>query len=346
MYLRHPGRRAVVVLALVGTSLLGWSAISASANTANLSVTDTAGQSDPAAGVPRVFTISGTVPVPSKVYVKYRSVGGAPCAASAAADTGTSSPEHFRDVPSYVWEPFVNGEFTSKRAATWSSPGPTQFCIWIVTAAENRSSIAPPITQIIDFRSPAASFSIGITPLTPLPQQPTGITISGTTEAPRILFAKVKRGAGCAPTFDSDGGDSVFGGSTIDGAFSLSSSITRDAGRYSVCAWLAGPDGQAVFATGPQEATFEVVPPPAPNCSVIDRSRKRGRSFRVRCQHVSDRWVRVQYKRGKRTVTRKVKHRAGQLQAPTRGLSYGAWRVAVFVDATRVKAGRVTVRRR
>lgn len=343
MKIRRRGRR-IVVLVLASASLFGGATASAPANTVRLSVTDTAGQSDPAAGVPRVFTISGTSAVPARVYVKYRNVGGAPCAASPTADTGASS-GLFPSVPYYSWGSPVNGAFTSKQAGTWPTAGPKQFCIWIV-ATSGDSSVVTPITQIIDFRSPVASFSIGITPLTPLPQQPTGITISGATESPRSLFAKVKRGAGCAPTFDSDSGDPLFNGSRIDGAFSSSTSVTRDAGRYSVCAWLAGPEGDAVFAAGPQEATFEVVAPPPPTCSVVDRSRKRGRSSRVRCRHVSDRWVRVQYKRGKRTVTRKVKHRAGQLQAPTKGLSYGAWRVAVLVDATRVNAGRITVRRR
>ena len=60
------------------------------ADTATLSVTTTAGQSDPASDVPRVFTVSGSTTTDDAVLITWRRQGGTACAANFATDQGTT----------------------------------------------------------------------------------------------------------------------------------------------------------------------------------------------------------------------------------------------------------------
>ncbi len=70
--------------------LVLWSAGSALAGTAILSITDSAGKVDPAAGIPRVVRVIGNAGIVGEAYVnvKYRRSGGAPCAPSPETDSG------------------------------------------------------------------------------------------------------------------------------------------------------------------------------------------------------------------------------------------------------------------
>ena len=68
----------VVPIVLIASSIVVLFATAqiAQADSATLTVTNTAGQSDPAAGLPRVFTVSGVAAVPEELFVLSRPTGG------------------------------------------------------------------------------------------------------------------------------------------------------------------------------------------------------------------------------------------------------------------------------
>ncbi len=343
---RPTGRRILAIAAATCVALLGGPA-TVSADSATITVTDTAGRLDPAAGLPRVFKLTANSGVPARIYVKYRNVGGAPCAPSASVDTGENDYESF--LP-YGRE--LNGDYTWSKAATWHRRGPTMFCIWI---ASSSTSIAQPFTQVIDFRAPVGSLSLGVTPLVPLPGQPFTLALNGATETPSRLYVRVKAGSGCAPTYGSDSGDSIVDGNATDGVIAATATLERPAGQYTACAWVASSSSDTAPIVGPQSLTFDIVtpapPPPIPvapkppACAVVDRAVRRGKSVRVRCYRVSQSSVRVRFKRAKRTVTRKLTLRSGVVRPSTRGLGRGTWRVSVIAGSRTIGAGRVSVRR-
>jgi len=148
---------ATIAVIVAGVSV---NAAPAFADSASIAVTNTAGESDPAAGLPRVFTVSGATAAPEQVFLKTRAVGGAPCAPSAGSDTGARVEEGF---PRLAWETEVNGAFSISKVITWGSPGPALFCIWI---ASNSDSITTPISQVITFRSPSGTIAATISPPT------------------------------------------------------------------------------------------------------------------------------------------------------------------------------------
>lgn len=247
---------------VIGLSLPG----AALADSATITITTTSGQSDPAAGLPRVFDLVGNSAAPEDAFVKYRAPGGAPCAPSAASDTGrTLEAESF----GYVWwVSSVNGDFSFPTVLTWPSPGTTMFCIWI---AEEAETIATPITQMVTFRAPGGTIRMSVNPPSPLPGQAATITIAGASEAPEEVFATVKPyggGTACAPTFESDSGGGVIDNAEVNGSYSVQGTYTQEsAGLYQLCAWLASSRSSTPAVAGPQAFTFFVgipAPPPPP----------------------------------------------------------------------------------
>jgi hypothetical protein len=226
------------------------------ADSASIAVTNTAGESDPAADLPRVFTVSGATAAPESVFVKTRAVGGAPCAPSAGSDTGERS---------LAWETEVNGAFSISKVITWGSPGPALFCIWI---ASNSNSITTPISQVITFRSPSGTIAATISPPVPKPGENATLTVLGTSEAPEEAFAKVRTagGAACAPDFSADPGSSLLDYSNeINGAYQLKSTFSEaTAGNYVICLWLASSSSSIPAVAGPQPIPFTVGYPPPP----------------------------------------------------------------------------------
>src|ERR1039457_921107 len=184
-------------------AVLMWSGM-ALADSASISVTTTSGQSDPAAGVPRIFTLSGVASVPEHVYVKSRAPGGAPCAPTADSDTG-SGIERYGD---WGYGEEVNGDFSFQKVFTWEPPGTEVFCIWL---ASSGSTITTPITQTITFRAPNGTITATVNPITPTPGEKATITVTGSSEAPEKVFAKIRPsgGAPCAQTYDADSGSSL-----------------------------------------------------------------------------------------------------------------------------------------
>jgi hypothetical protein len=272
------GRRRSVkrfVLAASLTSLLVLASSGAAlADSASISVTNTAGQSDPAAGLPRIFTVSGNVAVPTKLFVKYRGPGGAPCAPNAESDTGS-----YLD-GQYLWNSTfyraaVEGTFAIHEVITWSSPGPVVFCIWL---AGEEKEIANPITQTITFRSPGGTITATVNPTTPTPGQRATVIVTGSSEAPAKVYAKIRSagGASCAPAFEADSGEDLIDGESVNGSFSVQSQTAAlKAGQYLLCLWLATGPAETPAIAGPQPETFSVgtpppppPPPPAPSCIV------------------------------------------------------------------------------
>jgi hypothetical protein len=236
---------------------------SAFADSASISVTNTAGGSDPAAHLPRVFTVSGDTAAPEHIYIKYRSPGGAPCASTANTDTGNWF-ENYNDA--YFNEaPEPNGAFSYSHAGSWNESGTFVFCIWI---AENGNTIVPtPITQTIIFRAPTGTITATVNPLTPKPGQQATVTVTGSSEAPEKVFAKVQPvgGAGCAPTYEADSGSNLVEGQNVNGSFSEQATTTQSkAGQYLICLWLAESSNDTSPIAGPQPETFTVASPPPP----------------------------------------------------------------------------------
>ncbi len=246
----------VSLLALVAVLVYAGSAF---ADSASISVTTTSGQSDPAAGVPRIFTVSGVASVPERVFVKWRAPGGAPCAPTAQSDTG-STIEYF----DWAYGEEVNGDFSFQKVFTWEQTGPQVFCIWL---ASNDSTIATPITQVITFRAPNGTITATVNPLTPAPAQQATITVTGSSEAPEKVYAKIRPagGAPCAQTYEADTGSNLIEGDDVNGSFSEQAQTTQSkAGTYLICLWLAGSANDTSPIAGPQPETFTVASPPPP----------------------------------------------------------------------------------
>jgi hypothetical protein len=244
-------RIAVANLAAV-VALLG-TAGAARADQAAISVTTAAGQSDAVAYIPRIVTVSGTASTGEFLYVKHRAAGGAPCAPSAFTDSGTWVDPAFYGVA-------VNGPFSVQRILTWRAPGTWTFCFWL---ADNETELTTPMTQTITVRSATGSIGASMSPDPPRAGDVASIIVAGSSEAPREVFAKIRRadGGSCGPTFDTDPGGAMIGGWSVDGAFSIKANVNDPvAGDYLVCMWLAGSSSDATPVAGPQAQTFTVVP--------------------------------------------------------------------------------------
>jgi hypothetical protein len=207
----------------------------AAAATAGLTVTTSAGLSDPAAGVPRVFTLKGTADAPGHVYVSYRAPGGAACAPSASSDSG-------RSIGSF-YGASVDRAFSFSEARSWNPAGTFAFCIWL---ARSENAIAVPITQTLTFRPPLGTISAIVNPLTPAVNEATAITVYGQSEAPARAYAKIRPGDGpCAVSFDADAGRALLSGDPVNGSFSLATATKQsNDGAYA-------PQLQRVYVLGP-----------------------------------------------------------------------------------------------
>ena len=249
--------------ALIGALLLALTAASpALADSASITFTDAAGTSDPAVGVGRTFTVTGNSAVSRYIYVRFRPTGGAPCAPSASSDSGSGS---FGD---YSGDQFngtsVNGSFTLRKTGTWNTPGSFMFCIWLATS---ESAPATPFTQVVTFRQPTGTISATVAPISPQADQTATITITGSSEAQKYVYASIRAagGAPCAVSYDADSGSGLLNGRSVNGAFTITTTTTQStAGAYLICLWLAGSSSDGAPVAGPQPATFTVTEPPRP----------------------------------------------------------------------------------
>jgi hypothetical protein len=223
----------LAVLTLVATAALAAGAGTALAAGESISITTADGLSDPVAFIPRIFTVRGTAPGATRLFVKHRAIGGASCAPTPYLDPG-SSWTGFYNLP-------VNGAFSFPKAITWDAAGSWMFCFWL---GSDERVTSTPVSQTVIFRLPTGSMSASVTPTLIRPNQRLQVTVAGASEAARNLYAKVRRaGTGpCATSYELDVGQSLISGESVNGAFT-GDAITFEPtpGRYVVCAWLAGP---------------------------------------------------------------------------------------------------------
>lgn len=254
MHLRRTQpRMGLALVAVIGILAALAFADQARAATASISVTTSAGLSDPASGVPRVFTLRGTTDRPGRIYVSYRGTGGAGCAPTASSDSG-------RSVGSF-YGASVDGAFSFSETRTWSPPGAFVFCIWL---ARSESAISVPIAQTMVFRPPVGTISAIVSPLTPAVNESFGILVGGQSEAPARAYARIRQGGGCASSFDADTGKIVLAGDPVNGSFGLQATTKQSsAGAYALCLWLAlsGADASPIAA---QLQRVHVLGPPRP----------------------------------------------------------------------------------
>jgi hypothetical protein len=235
----------------------------ARADTGSLSITTTDGQPDPVAYIPRVFTVSGTATGTGKhLYIKHRAAGATGCASSAFSDSGSW--------PDASWYgPAVSGAFTFQKILTVRSPGTWLYCFWLAT---DETAPTAPIAQTITFREPAGTIGAAVYPAVPRPGQRAQITVAGSTESSRRVYAKIRSADGppCASSYDADPGSEFVGGWSVDGAFSINASATEaDPGTYLICLWLAGDSADSLPIGGVRQQTYAVVRPPPPRVSSI-----------------------------------------------------------------------------
>jgi len=258
--IRYSLQMCAVLAALVG--VLAVSAV-AHADTANIVVSQNAGgASDAAAGLPRVFTLSGVSSAAARVYVKSRAVGGAPCAATAYGDSGNDLGA------GSFYGSAVNGAFTIQEPITWRYGGSAfMFCIWIASSSD---SITTPIAVTITFRVPVGTISSTVSPAAPGPNQAATVTVAGASEANQLVFATYRAagaGATCAATFSDDrntnDSTTLIDGTAANGAFSIPVPVTwTAAGQYLICLWLADDSSDPSPTAGPQPETVIVEQPP------------------------------------------------------------------------------------
>src|SRR5262249_52799158 len=90
------------------------------------------------------------------------------------------------------------------------------------------------------------------------------VTITGSSEAPKRLFAKYRPagGAPCAVSYSADSGSGLVSGEQVNGAFTATATLTpSDPGDYLICMWLADSSSDGSPVAGPQPAPFPGRPP-------------------------------------------------------------------------------------
>jgi hypothetical protein len=260
----NPRRTITLLLGALVALLVG--SAPALADTATLSFLDASGRSDPAVDLGRTFTLTGNTGTAKHIYVKYRATGGAACAPSASSDSGND----YLDGVGYSFYPTgtANGNFTFSATGVWQHSGTYMFCIWF---ANSSGDTATPIRQDITFREPTGTVSGSISPVSPLVNQTATVTITGSSEAPKRVYAtyRLAGGAPCSVSYDADSGRGLVDGTNVNGAFGFTQSLTISTpGTYVICMWLADSSGDTGPVAGPQTATFTV---PAP-CVVPELS--------------------------------------------------------------------------
>lgn len=227
----------------------------ARADTASITVVDPSGNPEPGQDLANTFTVAGTATAPRFVFVLFRPAGGAPCAPTAATDTGQQATNL---VP---YSTAVDGAFSIQRAGVWTQPAGTYtFCMWISSTSFG-GTIGTVFSQNITFRQPRGSVALRVSSPHPYPGQTITLSFVGSSEAQREVFAAYRPagGAPCSPTYASDSGTGLIGGNLVNGSFTvLGSPMTFKRGRYQVCMWLAGSSGDQSPIGGQQTAVFDV----------------------------------------------------------------------------------------
>ena len=317
----HARRVRPLLIALAGALVIAFAgAGTALADSATLSVLNTAGQSDPVAGLPRTFRLSGATSTDTNLWVKYRNPGGAPCGPTADSDSGSLVRNDRGYDTMYGWE--ENGSFNDGDVVSWSWPGTYMFCIWI---APSRTSSVTPITQVITFRSPTGTISATLNPVNPAPGQSATVTIGGVSEAPENVYATVRSaGAPCSPTYSADynlsGSSSLDDGTSVNGNFAVTHTVSEEsAGNYVICLWLADSSTSLTPIAGPQPIPFTVgTPSVAPGPKTVSSACRKARSSKTKwtkaVQKTKKQLLKARKKATRRKLTKRLKSQRRQLR--------------------------------
>jgi hypothetical protein len=177
-------------------------------------------------------------------------------------------------------------------------PGAWMFCFWL---APDETTIGAPITQTITFRSAGGTIAASIRPAVARPGQRAYVTVSGQSEAPRRVYAKVRGADGppCAPSYDADPGEFMIDGWSVNGAYAINANTSQPTpGRYMICMWLAGSSDDTRPVAGPTQQLFDVAPPPAVVSSVATLNCKSRKAIgRVQTRKVKSVCVRYRFSR-------------------------------------------------
>jgi hypothetical protein len=222
-------------------------AFAASAVTAQASSISLAVSADPAEEQAFTVTASGTADVDGTVEAFIRPAGGAPCAATAGTETGTSL--LYRSVPA--------GPYTIPTTYTPESPGSYLMCGYL----RSGSATAAAISATMTVRPNRATLTI-TAPATGIPDQPVVLSFHGATEVSRRVFATIKPAGGtsCGSAYATDvGGEDVVYSESIQGSYSFPRSQSLKAGGYVICSWV-------------QEASDDLAPDAVASASISVQS--------------------------------------------------------------------------
>lgn len=249
----------LALLGALGAALLLTPLNGQAANAVSFRVLDTSNVEDPVEDVARTFVFEGTADAPTRIYVKYRAAGGAPCAPSAFSDSGVAIDPY---------DDAVNGNFRIAYAETWRTSGSYLFCMWL---APTSSTVAPSFSRTVTFRNPNGSVSIAAAPVVFLPRVAGTLTVSGVSEAPRRLYVKYRAsgGAPCAPSPFADSGQGIDPYDVaVNGAFSIKElrSFDRPASLV-LCAWLREGSSD-IEPVGTTPSAFNLLVRAPPPCVV------------------------------------------------------------------------------
>ena len=93
-----------------------------------------------------------------------------------------------------------------------------------------------------------------IAPVSPQVNQQATVTITGSSEAPERVYAtyRVAGGAPCAVSYDADSGHGLISGTSVNGTFTVTETLTPSSGgNYVICMWLADASDDATPIAGP-----------------------------------------------------------------------------------------------
>jgi hypothetical protein len=251
-----PAFRQSLAIGFIACAALLAGAAPALADSVAIGVTTGSGQPDPMAFSPRVFTISGTSSTSKRLYIKFRAADGTSCGTVPIGEPG-------RWLTGFAGDSIVSGSFGFQKVMTWDASGPYLFCSWL---AASDSSIVYPIAQTVVFRPPTGTIDVArITPAVPRPDQYFTLTLSGTTEAPARVYAKIRPAGGppCAGRYADDPGATLRNGEDVGGPFStFPETVEHNPGRYLVCMWLMGGADNPAIIAGPTAKVIDVIQPP------------------------------------------------------------------------------------
>lgn len=123
------------------------------------SISGSVSPANPLPGQEATVTITGASEAPERVYATVRPAGGAPCAATYDADSGTG----------VVSGTSVNGTFSVQGTMTLEDAGQYQLCLWLAGSSDDASPTSGPQPVMFTVGAPAPAPVPESIPVTPDP---------------------------------------------------------------------------------------------------------------------------------------------------------------------------------